>query len=171
MSIKIIGPIYKIENPESETPTSTLLPGFHVNSAKKLAGLSDYEVFPATPDRVIFGVHTYFYTFESELEAKQLLNWDEDTGYNPSFEPPLPPVPASVTRRQALTVLTLGGYIEQIESAIAAIQDPQQRIIAQIFWRESQQFERYNPTLIALAYAIRLTDEQLDDLFRQAATY
>lgn len=169
--LAVTGTIYKTVSSGEDNTSVDVLSGYHVNTTKRLAGLSDYQVYPETPEQVILGVKTYYYQFHSEEQAKQLLNWDEDTGYNPSFEPPLPPVPASVTRRQALTVLTLGGYINQIEAAIAAIQDLQQRIIAQVFWRESQQFERNNPTLIALAYAIGLTDEQLDDLFRQAANY
>jgi hypothetical protein len=99
------------------------------------------------------------------------LNWDNtEKTFNPVWETEPPPIPAQVTRRQALTVLSLGGYLPQIEAALDAIEDAQTKTVANIFWKESLYFERDNPLLNQLAEAIGMTQEDLDNLFRQAAT-
>lgn len=169
MALDIIGKLYDITG-DHENPTVTELEGWHVNSTRPVAGLASYLVEPTPPRQVFAGVKTHCYMFSSESEAKELLGFS-DGQYNPNYEPEPLPVPQQVTRRQAITVLSLGGYLPQIEAALNAIEDATQKTIAEIFWKESQQFERYNPTLIALAHAIGLTDEQLDNLFRQAANY
>ena len=87
-------------------------------------------------------------------------------------EPPAPPapVPAAVTRRQARRALILAEKIDLVQPAIDAIQDPIQRKLMQADWDDSQEFQRYQPTLLALGEAIGLTSEGIDDLFRLAAT-
>ena len=80
-----------------------------------------------------------------------------------------PGVPASVTRRQARQALLLAGLLDKVEPAIAAIPDPVQRGMAAIEWADSQAFERDRPLLIALASALGLDDDALDNLFIQAA--
>lgn len=78
-------------------------------------------------------------------------------------------VPASVTRRQARQALLLAGLLDDVQPAIDAIPDPQQRGLAQIEWDDSQEFERHRPLLIQLAGALGLDGEALDGLFVQAA--
>lgn len=80
-----------------------------------------------------------------------------------------PVVPAKVTRRQARQALLLAGKLDLVQPAIDAMTDPTQKAMAQIEWDDSQDFERSRPLLIALAYAIGLTDEDIDNLFIQAA--
>lgn len=84
--------------------------------------------------------------------------------------PPAPPVvPQAVTRRQARQALLMAGRLPDVQPAIDAIADPMQRGMVQIEWDDSQVFERTRPTLLALATAIGMTDEDLDALFTQAA--
>ena len=78
-------------------------------------------------------------------------------------------VPQSVTRRQARQALLLAGLLDNVQPAIDSIADPVQRSMAQIEWDDSQQFERKRPLLIALAAALGLGEEALDNLFIQAA--
>lgn len=171
MNLTIIGKIYNIDNTNPDNPVITELAGYHVNTTQKLQGLDEYLVSPTIPHRVFAGMKTYFYTFESENQCKQLLNWDNtEKQYNPVFEPELPPVPHQVTRRQALTVVSLGGYLPQIESALAAIEDATQKTVAEIFWKESLHFERNNPLLNQLAEGIGMSQDDLDNLFRQAVS-
>lgn len=80
------------------------------------------------------------------------------------------PVPRSVTRRQARQALRLANLLNTVQPAIDAIADPLQRDLTQIEWDDSQMFERDRPILIALAQQMGLTSEQLDNLFRTAAT-
>lgn len=171
MDLQIIGTIYNNDAEFDElgnlTKPATAKQGFHVNSCSKLIGLNGYLVTPEAPYQVFYGVTTYFYTFESEAQAKELIGFD-DGQYAPDFEPVVI-VPTQVTRRQAITVLTLAGYITTIESALAAIEDPTQKVVAEVFWKDSLHFERNNPVLNQLATNIGMTQEQLDELFIQAS--
>lgn len=74
-------------------------------------------------------------------------------------------VPISVSRRQGRQALLLAGKLSLVQPAIDAIADATQRGMAQIYWDDSQEFERNHPTLIALATQIGLTDADLDSLF------
>lgn len=88
----------------------------------------------------------------------------------PPPAPPTEPVPAQVTRRQAKQALLLAGLLGNVQPAIDAIPDATQRALAQLEWDESLNFERHRPILIALAGALGLDSDDLDDLFRTAAT-
>jgi DnaJ-domain-containing protein 1 len=88
----------------------------------------------------------------------------ETTDLNPPT-----PVPQSVTRRQARQALLLAGVLGQVQPAIDAIQDPLQRGLVQIEWDDSLTFDRHRPTLMALAAALGMDDEALDQLFTTAA--
>lgn len=87
----------------------------------------------------------------------------------PEAVPSAPTIPQSVTRRQARQALLLAGRLQDVQPAIDAIADPLQRGLVQIEWDDSQEFQRARPTLIALATAIGMTDQDLDNLFTQAA--
>lgn len=79
------------------------------------------------------------------------------------------PVPQVVTKRQARQALLLAGRLADVQPAIDAIPDPLQRGLVQIEWDDSQEFQRTRPSLIALASAIGLTSQDLDQLFILAA--
>lgn len=83
--------------------------------------------------------------------------------------PPQPVVPQVVTARQAWQALIMAGLIDHVQPAIDAIADPVQRRLLDAEWNKSQEFHRTRPALIALATAIGLTSQDLDDLFTQAA--
>lgn len=81
--------------------------------------------------------------------------------------PPSPaPVPRTVSRFQARAALHLSGHLVAAEAAVAASTDP----LVQMAWDEAIEFRRTSPTIVSLAAAIGLTDQQVDDLFRLAAT-
>ena len=88
------------------------------------------------------------------------------------IKPPAPPapIPASITRRQAKLALLGAGLLDAVQPAIDAIPDATMRSAAQIDWDDALEFERNNATLAALAADLGLTPDQLDDLFRTAAT-
>lgn len=94
-----------------------------------------------------------------------------DTFDGTTFTRPAPAVvvPESVTRRQARQALLLAGLLDSVQPAIDAIPDPIERGLVQIDWDDSQEFERHRPTLLMLASALGLTEEQVDTLFIAAA--
>ena len=77
--------------------------------------------------------------------------------------------PPSVSRKQARKALLLAGLFEAVQPAIDAIEDPLQRQLVQIDWDDAQTYERDDPTLLSLAAALGMSDEQLDALFVTAA--
>lgn len=88
------------------------------------------------------------------------------------FSPPPPqpePVPQSCTRRQGRLALLGVGKLDLVESAIAAIEDPTERMAAQIEY-EADTWERGNAFLQAMWAQLGGTEQQLDDLFREAVT-
>lgn len=81
-----------------------------------------------------------------------------------------PPVPLSVTRRQARQALLLAGLIDSVPVAIAGITDATARRMAEIEWEDSQEFERHRPLLVSLAGALGMTNKELDELFVLASS-
>ena len=77
-----------------------------------------------------------------------------------------PSVPAVVTVRQAKLALLQAGLLDDVEAAIAASADR----AVQIEWEYATEFLRDWPALLAMQPALGLTDTQIDDLFRRAAT-
>lgn len=111
-------------------------------------------------------------TAPGELRA----NWTgyawADVAYSapPEIPAPVDPVPPKVTRRQARQALFLSGIpLASVDALIDALPEPS-RTVSRIFWEDSNDFERTNSTLNAMASALNLTQPQLDDLFRLAQT-
>ncbi len=72
---------------------------------------------------------------------------------------------AIVTRFQARAALLHAGLLTSVEAAVSGAD-----AFTQLAWSEALNFERGSPTIAALASALGLTDEQIDGLFRTAAT-
>ena len=83
----------------------------------------------------------------------------------PYIAPP-PPIPATVTRFQALAVLAAGGYLGTIRTYINTLDVNN---IQRLAWENAVEWERTSPTLNALAAMLNLTDTQVDDLFIAAS--
>ena len=74
------------------------------------------------------------------------------------------PVPQQVTMRQARLELLERGLLDDVEAVIAAAGRA-----AQIEWEFATFVERGHPVIAAVQQQQGLTDEQIDDLFREAA--
>jgi len=85
-------------------------------------------------------------------------------------DPIVPAIPQSVTMRQARLALLAAGMLDQVDTAIAAITDANQRKAVQIEWEYSQTVDRGHQWVATLSGSLGLTAQQLDDLFTQAAT-
>ena len=82
--------------------------------------------------------------------------------------PPQPtPVPHEVSRFQARAALLQAGLLDDIEAYMA---DPATDPFVRLAWQDAQVFKRNSPTVLSLQPLLGLTDGQLDDLFRFAAT-
>lgn len=74
-----------------------------------------------------------------------------------------------LTARQLRLTLTRNGIsMAQVDAAIAAMPDGQEKEEAGIEWEYATTFERLSPTLLAIAGALDLTPEQVDTLWEQA---
>lgn len=82
----------------------------------------------------------------------------------------VPPVPESVSARQIrLYLIRHGISLAQVDAAIDAIPDAQQREECRVEWDYAPYVERTHPMLIPLAAALGLSESQVDQAFREAA--
>jgi hypothetical protein len=96
------------------------------------------------------------------------LGWLHDGG---QFAPPEPqmPVPEVVKPRQARLALLNAGLLAGAEAALDALPSPQ-REAALIEWEYATEIRRDHALIAAIAAALSLTELQVDDLFRSAAS-
>ena len=76
---------------------------------------------------------------------------------------------AAITPRQARLVLAKHDLLTGVADAIAAIEDEQQRKVAEIEWEYATTIERAAPWVNELYGSLGLTPEGVDELFREAA--
>lgn len=81
----------------------------------------------------------------------------------PYVAPPAP-VPQEVTRFQARAALLQAGLLDQATAIIAT-----QSTLVKMAWDEQPTWRRTSPALSAIANALGLTSDQVDELFRAAA--
>ena len=89
----------------------------------------------------------------------------EGTVIDAYIAPPTP-IPATVTRFQALAVLAAGGYLDTVRTYINTLD---QNNVQRLAWENAADWERTSPTLNALAAMLGLTDTEVDDLFVAAS--
>lgn len=75
------------------------------------------------------------------------------------------PVPEYVSGAQAKVALHVSGNLAAIEAIMA---DPATDPITKIFWENTERFERRSPAINNLAGAIGLTQDDVENLLRQA---
>lgn len=83
--------------------------------------------------------------------------------------PPPAPVPESVTMRQARLALLGAGKLALVDAAIDAQAEPL-KSAARIEWEYSNEVQRHNGIVEMMGPALGLTSDQIDELFRVAAT-
>ena len=75
----------------------------------------------------------------------------------------------TISPRQAREIIIRNGLFNTIETYINNIEDETERLIARNYWEYSEVFERNHPILIQLKSALGITDEQLDNMFKEAS--
>jgi hypothetical protein len=85
--------------------------------------------------------------------------------------PQLPenPVPQVISMRQARLALYQGGYLNMVNTVVDAMEGPEGDA-ARITWEFASDVDRNHPLVAAMAAALPLSDEQVDNLFILAAT-
>jgi hypothetical protein len=99
-------------------------------------------------------------------DYQQYLQWLAAGNTPDPYVAPPPPIPASVTRFQALATLSAAGHLPAIRTYIATLD---QDNITRLAWENAADWERSSPTLAALATMLGLTDTEVDDLFVAAS--
>lgn len=100
-------------------------------------------------------------------DGEPLPKWTKDLSPC-AIQPPVvtTAVPAVVSRFQARAALHLAGLLDTVEAIMASPTTP---VLAKLAWADAQEFKRNSPSLLGIAGALALTDDQLDDLFTTAA--
>ena len=80
--------------------------------------------------------------------------------------PPGPAVPAAVTRFQARAALAQAGLLDSVSTMM---EHPDTPVIVKLAWADALEFRRQSPTVLALAGALGMSAQQLDELFIAAA--
>ncbi|WKT94549.1 hypothetical protein QYR01_10620 [Brucella anthropi] len=98
--------------------------------------------------------------------------------YGPIFEYQAPPELTSEEKRELMPVITKrqlrlalvrhGISLAQVEAAIAAMPDGLPKQEAEIEWSDASEFRRLHPTLLLVAQALNLTNEQVDAMWDEA---
>lgn len=78
---------------------------------------------------------------------------------------PADPIPLSVTRFQARAALQLAGLLDDAEAAIAEAHP-----LSRIAWEHANVYRRDSPTLISIGQQLGLSEADMDELFKTAAS-
>lgn len=93
--------------------------------------------------------------------------WNDGAPVDPSPPPPEPviPVPGEVSSGQIILALAELDWLDAVDAAVA-----QADALSQRLWARASRFPRDDAMLIAIGTAIGKSSDDLDDLFRLAAT-
>lgn len=129
-------------------------PNASANPYIEVTGEDEARILAGDPFNVDAPQNTVTFPTQAEVEAEQA-----------AAELEAERASMNVSRFQARAALHNAGLLASAESTISGADD-----LAQLAWADAQEFRRNSPTVVAIAGALSLTDEQLDDLFRAAKT-
>ena len=132
--------------------------------------------FPNKPGRVILVLGNNApvpmgHTMRDATEDEAIAIRSGRTWWNPAtteLTAPVPPVPLEIANWRARAVLKLAGLITDVESQLAVMPGTD-GIVARTAWESGSPLVRNGTTVRLLATKLGLTDQQVDDMFRQAA--
>ena len=90
--------------------------------------------------------------------------------YNGQWIEPQPAIPSNISARQIrLWLIQHEIQLDQVDIAIQQIQDDMARQTVKIEWEYAPYVERHHPWLVPLAQSLGLSEEQIDQAFREAS--
>ena len=81
------------------------------------------------------------------------------------------PVPESLSNWRVKAVLDMQGLTATVDAAIDALPEGAEKIVISRAWHGNGEVLRNSPTVTSFMAILLLTDEQVDDMFRLAATF
>jgi len=88
----------------------------------------------------------------------------------PPAEPVTSALPPITARQLRLTLVSNGFALDQVDAAIDAMEDPQERAMALIEWQYASEFERTHSLIEQVGGSLGLASEQIDNMWQQALT-
>ena len=105
----------------------------------------------------------------ANTDYAEYLKWVAEGNEPLPADPVIPPKVTEVTMRQARLALLGAGLLDGVDAALNAIPNEAQRKAALIEWEFSNTVQRDMALVQQLAPALGLSEQQLDNLFAQAA--
>lgn len=97
-----------------------------------------------------------------------LNEWVPYPAFEPTPEEKRELMPVITKRQLRLTLVRNGISLAQVEAAIAAMPDGLPKQEAEIEWADASEFRRLHPTLLLVAQALSLSEEQVDAMWEEA---
>lgn len=126
---------------------------YKLNANGSITRLSDSTCIPIAP---------------GNRDYAEYLTWVATGGVPEPYEPPPTPVPSKITKAQGHYMLVIKGKYQDVIDYIDAITDPTQKLIANIAFNVTNDWERVSPFLNQAALDLGFAD-QLDDWFIEGA--
>lgn len=134
---------------------------FEYFSVEELKGIGIYEVVYSPNVVIPDGKIISDYTFT--------MDYGQVFGVPVFVDKPVY-VPASVSRAQGKVALLQAGLLDEVVAFIDAMESGADKTMALLAFNETNEWSRGSPFLQNIAVVIGLTQEDLDNLFIQAAT-
>ena len=97
-----------------------------------------------------------------------LNEWVPYPAFEPTPEEKRELMPVITKRQLRLTLVRNGISLAQVEAAIEAMPEGLPKQEAEIEWADASEFRRLHPTLLLVAQALSLSDEQVDVMWEEA---
>jgi hypothetical protein len=120
----------------------------------------------ATPEIIARADGWFIPTDPANTLYQEYLAWLAEGNTPDPYVAPPPPIPATVTRFQALATLAAGGWLDTVHVYIDAL--PRNNV-QRLAFENATDWERTSPTVNAIAAMLGLSDAQVDDLFIAAS--
>lgn len=98
-------------------------------------------------------------------DCAEYNSWLAAGGVPDPYVTPAPAVPQSVSPRQARLALLAAGLLDQVEAAVNAAGGA-----TKVSWDYATQINRTDPLIMTIGASLSLTQDQIDTLFKFAAT-
>lgn len=93
--------------------------------------------------------------------------WSQGAGFGEPEIEPAAPVLVPITRRQLRLTLLAHGLLDQVEPAIAALDEPE-RSVATIEWQDASEYRRDHPLIAQVGTALELDEAAIDAMWIEA---